>query len=204
MSWDKIRPPPAGAAGRIGHYLTAVTEVDNKLVEIIDVERILSEVQPSEETVEDKLKEEVLSLEDEDVKYSILVADDSSVARNQIQRCMEELGIHVVSFSDGKQALDFLKAMVQEGRVPSEEFLMVISDVEMPVMDGYTLATEIRFDDTLKDLYIVLHTSLSGVFNEALVKKVGANKFIAKFQPNVLAKTVEDRIEAATERRRAS
>jgi len=203
MSWDKIKPPPVGAGGIMGHYLTAIAEVDEKLVEIIDVERILSEVQPSDETVEDKLKEEVLALEDEEIEYTVLVADDSAVARGQIQKCMTELGIHTISFPDGQQALDFLKAMVADGRVPSEELLMVISDVEMPVMDGYTFATEVRTDESLKDLYVALHTSLSGVFNEALVQKVGADKFIAKFQPNVLAKTVEDRVEAAIAKRKA-
>ena len=61
----------------------------------------------------------------------------------------------------------------------------------MPEMDGYTLTTEIRFDTDLKDLHIILHPSLSGVFNEALIEKVGADNFIAKFQPDVLAEEVQ-------------
>ncbi len=72
---------------------------------------------------------------------------------------------------------------------------MVISDVEMPNMDGYTLTTEIRKDPALKDLYVILHTSLSGVFNEALVEKVGANKFMPKFNADEFATTIIDAIE---------
>jgi two-component system chemotaxis response regulator CheV len=57
---------------------------------------------------------------------------------------------------------------------------MMISDIEMPEMDGYTLTTEVRDDERMSDLHIVLHTSLSGVFNKAMVKKVGANDFFSE------------------------
>ena len=68
---------------------------------------------------------------------------------------------------------------------------MLVSDIEMPEMDGYTLTAEIRNDPTLDKLKVVLHTSLSGVFNQAMVEKVGADDFIAKFQPDELATSVQ-------------
>jgi two-component system chemotaxis response regulator CheV len=71
---------------------------------------------------------------------------------------------------------------------------MVISDIEMPEMDGYTLTAEIRSDSHLQNLYVLLHSSLSGVFNAAMVEKVRANKFIPKFSPDVLAGVVLDHI----------
>jgi len=73
---------------------------------------------------------------------------------------------------------------------------MVISDIEMPEMDGYTLTAEIRHDPRMQDLHILLHTSLSGVFNQAMVRKVGADDFLAKFRPDDLAARVSDRIKA--------
>jgi two-component system, chemotaxis family, chemotaxis protein CheV len=73
-----------------------------------------------------------------------------------------------------------------------------VCDIEMPVMDGYTFTAEVRNDPDLKYLHIVLHTSLSGVFNEAMVRKVGANDFLAKFRPDELAKRVNDRVIAMT------
>jgi two-component system chemotaxis response regulator CheV len=76
---------------------------------------------------------------------------------------------------------------------------MMISDIEMPEMDGYTLTTEVRDDERMSDLHIVLHTSLSGVFNKAMVKKVGANDFLAKFMPDDLATLVAGRIAAVTQ-----
>ncbi len=98
--------------------------------------------------------------------------------------------------NDGRQALDYLQAMVAEGKSPEQELLMIISDIEMPEMDGYTLTAAIRSDPRMQKLHILLHTSLSGVFNQAMVKKVGANDFLAKFRPDDLASRVVDRIKA--------
>lgn len=117
----------------------------------------------------------------------VLTVDDSSVARKQVARCLESVGVEVISLNDGKQALSYLQAMLDEGRSPESEFLMMISDIEMPEMDGYTLTAEIRNDPRMRGLHIVLHTSLSGVFNQAMIKKVGANDFLAKFRPDDLA-----------------
>ena len=72
--------------------------------------------------------------------------------------------------------------------------MMLVSDIEMPEMDGYTLTTHIRSNDAMQGFYVVLHSSLSGVFNQAMVEKVGANDFIAKFDPDVLADNIVSRI----------
>ncbi|MCD5996864.1 chemotaxis protein CheV [Pseudomonas sp. CDFA 602] len=193
MNWEEIHPPPKGT-GR-DHYLTAVTRVDNQLVEIIDVEKILAEVAPiSEEVSVGVIDEEV---HHKAISLRVLTVDDSSVARKQVSRCLETVGVEVVALNDGRQALDYLRKMVEEGKKPHEEFLMMISDIEMPEMDGYTLTAAIRNDPRMQKLHITLHTSLSGVFNQAMVKKVGADDFLAKFRPDDLAARVVARIKAA-------
>ncbi len=193
MNWEEIHPPPKGT-GR-DHYLTAVTRLDNQLVEIIDVEKILAEVSPSSESISHGVVD--IETQNKAVSLRVLTVDDSSVARKQVSRCLQTVGVEVVSLNDGRQALEYLRKMVDEGKDPSQEFLMMISDIEMPEMDGYTLTAEIRSDPRMKDLHIILHTSLSGVFNQAMVKKVGANDFLAKFRPDDLASRVVDRIKAA-------
>ncbi|GFM65809.1 chemotaxis protein CheV [Pseudomonas cichorii] len=193
MNWEEIHPPPKGT-GR-DHYLTAVTRVDNQLVEIIDVEKILAEVAPITEAVSHGVIDE--ETHSKAVSLRVLTVDDSSVARKQVSRCLETVGVEVVALNDGRQALDYLRAMVEEGKKPEEEFLMMISDIEMPEMDGYTLTTAIRNDPRMQKLHITLHTSLSGVFNQAMVKKVGADDFLAKFRPDDLAARVVARIKAA-------
>jgi two-component system chemotaxis response regulator CheV len=75
---------------------------------------------------------------------------------------------------------------------------LVVSDIEMPRMDGYALTRAIRETPALRKLKVLLHSSLSGVFNEALVRDVGADRFIAKFQPDLLAKTVMELMAPST------
>ncbi|WP_263139048.1 chemotaxis protein CheV [Pseudomonas sp. RIT-PI-AD] len=190
MNWEEIHPPPKGT-GR-DHYLTAVTRVDKQLVEIIDVEKILAEVAPQSEVI----SEGVIDVESQAkaVTKRVLICDDSSVARKQVVRCLETVGVEVTALNDGREAYNYLLKMVEEGKAPERELLMLISDIEMPEMDGYTLTAEIRGDPRMQKLHIILHTSLSGVFNQAMVKKVGADDFLAKFKPDELASRVIERI----------
>lgn len=192
LNWEDIHPPPKGT-GR-DHYLTAVTHLDGQLVEVIDVEKVLAEVSPtSEEIFTETLTDEVRISA---LSKKILIVDDSTVARKQVLRCLQEVGVEVVALDNGRAAYDYLQKMLEDGRVPADEFMMMISDIEMPEMDGYTLTTAIRSDPRLKDLYILLHTSLSGVFNKSMVEKVGANEFLAKFRPDDLVDLVVGRIKA--------
>ena len=187
MNWETILPPPKGA-GRL-NYMTAVTEVDGELVEILDVEKILDEISPVNTNVSQELVVE--SDKHDPHGRPVLVADDSSVARKQVERALNAIGVKCLLAKDGKDALNMLNDMAKKGPI-EEQIALVISDIEMPEMDGYTLTAEIRNTPALRGLHIILHTSLSGVFNQAMVQKVGANNFIAKFNPDELAKAVQD------------
>ena len=189
MDWSKILPPPQGM-GKI-NYLTAVTQVDDKLVEILDVEKILDEISPVLTDVNDDIVQEVQAdieqkLQEtgqENIKRKVMVADDSSVARKQVERALKTLGLEAVLATNGQEAFDILKEMSKEGSI-YDQIGLLISDIEMPEMDGYTLTAKLRNEPELNKLKIILHTSLSGVFNQAMVKKVGADNFIAKFNPD--------------------
>jgi len=189
MHWEAILPPPDGAGK--AHYLTAVTNIDNELVEILDVEKILAEIAPVDETMDSAIGEEIAQAEQEKpIVRRILIADDSTVARKQVERAITSIGFEVVSVKDGKEAYNKLIEMAQEGNI-YDQISLVISDIEMPEMDGYTLTAEIRRHADLKDLYVILHSSLSGVFNQAMVERVGANSFIAKFNPDEFGAAVK-------------
>jgi two-component system chemotaxis response regulator CheV len=190
MNWGDIHPPPTGAGKE--HYLTAVTEVDGQLVEIIDVEKILAEVSPAKESISEGIVGQGIA--DRVVEKYVLIVDDSSIARKQIQRVVEAMGIRTVLKKDGAEALDYLQGLLAAGQHPVDDLILIICDIEMPEMDGYTFTAEVRHNSALKDLHIILHTSLSGVFNEAMVKKVGANDFLAKFHPDELASRVSEHI----------
>ena len=189
MHWEAILPPPDGAGK--ANYLTAVTNIDNELVEILDVEKILAEIAPVDETMDSTIGEEIAQAEQEKaIVRRILIADDSTVARKQVERAITSIGFEVVSVKDGKEAYNKLLEMAQEGSI-YDQISLVISDIEMPEMDGYTLTAEIRRNADLKNLYVILHSSLSGVFNQAMVERVGANTFIAKFNPDELGNAVK-------------
>jgi two-component system chemotaxis response regulator CheV len=190
MNWEKIMPPPDGA-GRYS-YLTAVTEIENELVEILDVEKILNEICP----VNTEVSEDFLSdgeMQKDLGERIVFIADDSAVARNQVKRALEPLGVQTELAKNGKEALIRLKEISEEDcqNDITERVALLISDVEMPEMDGYTLTAEIKADSKLAPLHVILHTSLSGVFNQAMIEKVGADDFIAKFNPDELASAVK-------------
>jgi two-component system, chemotaxis family, chemotaxis protein CheV len=188
IGWASVKAPPKGA-GKEG-YLTAVTEVEKELIEVIDVEKVMKEVMGGQ----DEASADVI--EDGIVKKGrhVLVVDDSTVARNQVKRVLEQLSLDCTLLKDGQEAWEHLCELVEQGVDIAEHYMMIISDVEMPRMDGYTLASKIKKEPRLKDVYLVLHTSLSGVFNTSMVEKVGANEFLAKFAPDDLAKTVQQRM----------
>ncbi|MGR5500736.1 chemotaxis protein CheV [Vibrio sp. DNB22_10_4] len=191
MHWESILPPPEGAGKE--NYLTAVTNIDNELVEILDVEKILAEISPVREEMDHRIVEEIAVAEQKKQKpmvKRIMIADDSAVARKQVQRAIESIGFEAILVKDGKEAYNKLVEMAAAGNI-HDQISLLISDIEMPEMDGYTLTAEVRRHAELKDLHIILHTSLSGVFNQAMVERVGANEFIAKFNPEELGGAVK-------------
>ncbi|RJQ45332.1 MAG: chemotaxis signal transduction protein CheV [Gammaproteobacteria bacterium] len=192
MKWQDILPPPKGSGAN--SYMTAVTNLDGELVEIIDVEKVLAEVSGIKMEVSQALVQDSAGKQ---ANRNVLVVDDSGVARKQVARTLEQIGIACTVANDGREALEQLQRWAAEGAPITERLLMVISDIEMPEMDGYTLTTEIRRDERLKDLRVLLHSSLSGVFNTALVKKVGADQFLPKFSADELAKAVLGYLKAA-------
>lgn len=194
LTWSDILPPPK-TVGR-NNYLTAITRIDyqdkQELVSIIDVEKVLAEIIQYDIKLSDGvLDEQLLPLMQ---GKKVLIADDSATARRQVRETLEQLGLEVIEVSDGLMALNQLQQWCDSGINVSEHIIMLITDAEMPEMDGYKLTHEIRKDKRMGDLYITLNTSLSGSFNNAMVEKVGCDRFISKFQPDLLVEVVQDKL----------
>jgi two-component system chemotaxis response regulator CheV len=181
--WSNVRPRPGGTGK--DNFVTAVTEIDGKLIEILDVEKVLDQVVPANTQVSDSLTQQAGS-----GLHRIFVVDDSMVARRQITDALVQLDMECDTAQDGKKAIDHLLELQAQGVDVEKYYRMVISDIEMPEMDGYMLTQAIRRTPGLSNLYILLHSSISGVFNQDLVKATGANKFIQKYSADDLAKTV--------------
>ena len=188
LLWADVMPPPEGAGK--SSYLTAVTDVDDEMVSILDVEKILNEINPVDTDVSQHIIDETLKggLDDK----IVMIVDDSTVARNQVKKSLKPLGLNLILAKNGRDALDQLRAIdanCEHSLI--EKVALMISDIEMPEMDGYTLTAEVKGNPRMKAMPIILHTSLSGVFNNAMVEKVGAEDFIPKFHPDELAKAVK-------------
>ena len=188
LSWKDMMPPPEGAGK--SSYLTAVTEIDNEMVSILDVEKILNEINPVSTQLSEGIADETVGENLGD--RIVMIVDDSTVARNQVKRALEPLGIKMVLAKNGQDALDQLNIILQTCETSiTEKVALMVSDIEMPDMDGYTLTAEVKGNELMSKMPVILHTSLSGVFNNAMVKKVGAEDFIPKFHPDELATAVK-------------
>lgn len=196
MNWNEILPPPKGSGRQ--HYLTAITRIDDRIVEIIDVEKVLAEIAPYQMALKEDAYDRPLL--DKVKGKKILIVDDSHVALQQMVSVLEPMGMKIVQANNGLEAYQLLMHWKEEGRDLSDELVMIITDAEMPEMDGYMLTTEIRRDPELKGTTVVLHTSLSGNFNKAMVQKVGCDGFLSKFAPEAMAAEVQRLIRERLER----
>lgn len=187
VNWSDVMPPPDGSGRE--NFLTAVTQVENELIEIIDVEKIIYNTNPHQVALTDGIVEE----EDKSVcsDYHILIVDDSSTARLQIAKNLEPTGVQVTSLGRASDALEYLTSTADELDKGIEDvFMLAIVDIEMPGMDGFTFINKLRENPKLAKLPVVLHSSLSGIFNDNMVEKVGADYFLPKYNADKLAQIV--------------
>lgn len=182
--WKDVLPPPKGLGSR--SYASGVTQVDKELVQILDVERIMGEVSHQPVIVD---SEAVGELSEAARRQRILVVDDSAMARSQTARTLEQLQLNYLLARDGKEALELLRERNSTG-TEDERISLVLSDIEMPEMDGYSLTKAIRQDSQLAGLYILLHTSLNGAINTDRATQSGADAVLTKFVPDDLAREV--------------
>ncbi|MBU6247478.1 MAG: chemotaxis protein [Xanthomonadaceae bacterium] len=180
-----VTPEPALG---FGTRVNAITRVDGALVAVVDVEHVLATIHG----VPGELSAHMQRAVDGHAMHPrrVLVVDDSAVARRQVEGVFKQMNIECVLAEDGVRALARLRELADAD--PSERINLVVSDIEMPQMDGYALTRAIREEPALRRIKVVLHSSISGIFNEAMVKEVAADRFIAKFQPDQLAQAVLD------------
>ena len=190
LDWSKMKVPPAMLAQNMGGLITAVTELpDGRLVMMIDVEKVLSDTSGSED---EDIYRHVMPLGKDD--RTVFFADDSSTARMQIARTLDALGVHHMQAVNGCQAWESLQRLAEQSAARGEPLVqsvqILLTDVEMPEMDGYMLTRRIKSDARFKGLKVLMHSSLSGDSNQQLGKSVGVDEYVSKFEPQRLAETL--------------
>ena len=187
LDWSAMRVPPEMLSAQMGGLITAVTELaDGRLVMMMDVEKVLSETSHFDDEF---LFANIKPIEIQD--RTIFFADDSSVARNQIKRTLDVMNIRYVSANNGKQAWDELQkiaAQADAAHLHVSDFIqLILTDVEMPEMDGYVLTKNVKSDPRFTGIPVIMHSSLSSTANQQLGRSVGVDDYVPKFEPQKLA-----------------
>ncbi len=187
VDWDKVKPPTSMLTGA-DSMITAITELpDGKLVSILDVEQILAQAIGEEDVPP-------LEKVDSEREHMIFFADDSMVARKEITRVLETMGIKYQQATNGLEAWDKLQGLATraqaEGVALKDQISLILTDAEMPEMDGYVLTKQIKSDHRFDGIPVIMHSSLSSEANRAMGQNVGVDSYVAKFDPAVLADTL--------------
>ncbi len=199
LDWNKVKTPPEMLSEQMGGVVTAVTELDDgRIVMIMDVEKVLADT--TQDAAKENWFQDVQAAEKRET--TIFFADDSLVARKQIARTLEHMGMTHVSANNGLEAWNKLKGIADKASTanrPTSDFIqLILTDVEMPEMDGFVLTKKIKSDKRFDGIPVVMHSSLSTDSNQNLGKNVGADDYVPKFDPTSLSATIETNLENST------
>jgi two-component system, chemotaxis family, chemotaxis protein CheV len=185
LDWNQVLPAEGGVAnGMVTSIARLDTDLESpRLVQVLDVEAILRKMSPGVmNDVDPEQVGEMVSLRPGSV---ILAADDSLVARTLIEQGLQAMDFPFIMTKTGKEAWERLQQIAKdaaaEGKTVADKVALVLTDLEMPEMDGFTLTRNIKSDSRFKQIPVVIHSSLTGTANEAHVKSVGADAYVAKF-----------------------
>lgn len=195
LSWNEMREPPPLLTKKLGGLVTAVSELrDNRLMMLLDVEKVLSELTDSD------VDNDFNKLNDISVKSEkkVFFVDDSSAARKQIIRTLEAMSLKYAYAENGKKAWEQLERLGDESENQTNplknQISVILTDIEMPELDGYELTKKIKADPRFEGIPVVLHSSLTSQANVNVGLSTGADDYLGKFEPQALATVISKHI----------
>ncbi|WP_312517619.1 chemotaxis protein [Massilia sp.] len=195
LDWNQVMSAENSAGSGMVTSIARLPEQDGvpgRLAQVLDVETILRTLNPEQERENfDQAVGSKIAIKPGTV---VLAADDSVVARALIEQGLEAMGLPFIMTKSGKECWDQLNTIASaaeaEGRTVYDRVAMVLTDLEMPEMDGFTLTRTIKSNNRFSNLPVVIHSSLSGTTNEEHVKNVRADAYVAKFSAEDLSRTL--------------
>ena len=178
VSWEDIKKPDKVIYSGEDSVATAIAEYKDRLITILDFEKIIADISPETSITLDRLDELGDRVESQ---KKILVAEDSMMLSNLIIGFLHKSGYkNTVKFNNGKEAWNYLTEAKESGLPISNYVSCIVSDIEMPLMDGHRLTKLIKTDDELKHIPVILFSSL--ISDELRIKgqEVGADEQITK------------------------
>ncbi|AIR60070.1 chemotaxis protein [Cedecea neteri] len=204
LDWSQVHAAEAGVSSR---NITSIATIDDPLTGkdlalVLDVEQILYDIIPSGRDVNiAAIEEKTYTLKPGAVA---IVAEDSKVARSMLEQGLKGMGIPAIMHATGLEAWEKIKLIAADAKASgtpiTDKIGLVLTDIEMPEMDGFTLTRNIKTEPSLKHIPVVIHSSLSGSANEDHVRKVGANGYVAKFDVAELSSVIHKALEDAATR----
>jgi len=188
INWKDIEP--AGFSSGMGAMdkskITGVTRIeDDAVLLILDLESVVMDLglyTPPEHNLREEHKQ---------FTGTVLLLDDSNTARKIMHEALTEMGFHVVEAHDGVDGIEALETMYEtHGETLSDKLRLIVSDVEMPRMDGFHFAARVKEDPRFKKIPIIFNSSISDHFSEIRGKKAGGESYLVKFDPNAFYKEV--------------
>ena len=180
INWGDIEPASfvSGSGSLDGSKITGVTKIegDNVLL-ILDLESVIQELGLYEPDI-DHVPEDMDAF-----SGLALVLDDSSTARKIVKEAIQKMGFNVIEAGDGQEGLDKLDDLHKMyGDDIAKQLKIIISDVEMPKMDGFHFAANVKEDGRFNNIPIVFNSSISDHFSEIRGKEAGAEAYLVKFE----------------------
>lgn len=187
ISWKQIEPPPELISSNAS--ITGICLIDTQTIQMIDFERIISEIDPSMVMRMDQTEEESSLIHDKYAK-EVVIIDDSRVILMQVSSTLKKAGFLVSAHTDGQAGWDYLEGLREAGTL-AKQVLAIISDIEMPRMDGHHFCMQVKKNPAYSKIPVILFSSM---INEALRKKgesVGADDQVTKPELDTLIERVE-------------
>ena len=191
LDWKQIL---SAEESMVRGYVTSIARLDGdqnttRLAQILDVESILQRILPNSEV---EVKAHMVGPQVTIRPGSIVVAaDDSFVARSMIEQELKALHLPYEMYKNGQEAWNRIQAIAGEcqaaGQSVHERIAVVLTDLEMPEMDGFTLTRNVKKEPSMRGVPVIVHSSLTGDTNEHHVKSAGADAYVAKFAAKELA-----------------
>ncbi|WP_345241384.1 chemotaxis protein [Pontibacillus salipaludis] len=191
ISWENIEKPGKMYQG-LETQITGVIKRENEMLLMLDFEKMVADINPESSINMDQMK--TLGVRERSQKR-ILIAEDSAMLRAMLEETLGEAGYENVHlFEDGKEAVDHLYSVVGEGKAVEEEYQLIITDIEMPRMDGHHFTKQVKEDPLLQHLPVIIFSSLITDDLRHKGEMVGANDQISKPEIVELVKKIDQLI----------
>lgn len=190
-SWDEIIKPTGSVYE--SSCLTAITYHNEQPIQMLDVEKVLDDIVG----ININISQELINKSKQIVRkeHHILAVDDSKAACHLIEAVLNQMGIQHTVVDEVPKAMELLeKSINKDGK---SSYTMVFTDIEMPIMDGFTFTRKLKGNPRLANIYVAINSSLSNRSNEEKAKQMGADDFIPKFTPDNMARIVLEQVEKA-------